>query len=247
MVYHVSRRPHVTQPSVWRARRVVCMSLPPSPRGEPTPVIPPKAVPEPDGALAGASPAAASAAPGTGTPPSKAAANASSPSSPALPDLSSLSPSQDAAVGALLGAAVGDAAGAPLECLSLKPTAEQVAWALTFPGGGVWAIAPGQVTDDTELSIAQADGLLALTPAEAAAAVENPPGSAAGLSPRALDSLAASYCAWMDSDPVDAGIATRDALRAEARAPGGGGAGVACAARAAASNSESKANGGVSA
>ena len=71
------------------------------------------------------------------------------------------STSSQAALGALLGAAVGDAAGAVLELLGRAPTEAEVAKALTMPGGGCWKVAPGQITDDTELALAQADGLLA--------------------------------------------------------------------------------------
>jgi hypothetical protein len=52
-----------------------------------------------------------------------------------------------AACGALLGAAVGDAAGAVLEFAGL-PTRKDVAHAMTMPGGGVWRVAPGQVRTD---------------------------------------------------------------------------------------------------
>jgi hypothetical protein len=55
-----------------------------------------------------------------------------------------LSGSAAAACGALLGAAVGDAAGAFLEFAGL-PTRLDVEKALTMPGGGVWRVAPGQV------------------------------------------------------------------------------------------------------
>jgi hypothetical protein len=81
----------------------------------------------------------------------------------------------DAALGAFLGACVGDAAGAVLEFLGCPPTKEQVGRdccnslssiqqmleakrenaslrsqvddALRMPGGGVWRVGPGQVTE----------------------------------------------------------------------------------------------------
>ena len=43
----------------------------------------------------------------------------------------------DAALGAFLGACVGDAAGAVLEFMGRTPNTEDVAHALTMPGGGI--------------------------------------------------------------------------------------------------------------
>lgn len=99
-----------------------------------------------------------------------------------------------AAVGAILGAAVGDAAGAVLEFMGSVPTEEDVEWALSMPGGGCWGVAPGQITDDTELAIMQADGLLA------------------SRGEPDLDELARGYCAWARSDPFDIGNTTARAF-----------------------------------
>ncbi len=79
-----------------------------------------------------------------------------------------------------------------------------------------------QITDDTELALAQADGLLA--------------GGEGALD---TDALAAAYRRWIDSRPFDVGIATSNAFADET----GGTSGAATAARAAASNAGSKANG----
>lgn len=65
--------------------------------------------------------------------------------------------SKDAAVGALLGACVGDAAGAYLEFIGHVPSRSEVERALSMPGGGIWGVAPGQITDDGELTLCQAD------------------------------------------------------------------------------------------
>lgn len=64
-----------------------------------------------------------------------------------------------AALGATLGAAVGDAAGGVLEFFQGPITVASVDRALTFPGGGHWRLRSGQITDDTELAIALADSL----------------------------------------------------------------------------------------
>jgi ADP-ribosylglycohydrolase len=99
----------------------------------------------------------------------------------------------DAALGAVLGALVGDAAGAVLEFRgSIVPS--DVIHALTFPGGGAWRVAPGQVTDDGELTMSL---LHALVDAE-----ERPVRYHAAL----------RYAAWIDSDPFDVGSTTARSL-----------------------------------
>ena len=99
----------------------------------------------------------------------------------------------DAALGAVLGALVGDAAGAVLEFFGRPIEAADVASALTMPGGGTWGVAPGQITDDGELTMSLLRAL-----AEA-------PGT-----PRAA--AAARYAAWVASDPFDIGATTACSL-----------------------------------
>ena len=55
--------------------------------------------------------------------------------------------------GALFGHAYGDAAGARLEFLGRLPTDDEIRDAMNLWGGGVFKLAPGQITDDTELSV----------------------------------------------------------------------------------------------
>ena len=92
---------------------------------------------------------------------------------PTLPDPTSPAPAhhltpveQQRAIGAFLGAAVGDALGAPFE---FGPAGQ---YAARFPtpilggqgelvGGGPFGWAPGEFTDDTQMSIALAESLLA--------------------------------------------------------------------------------------
>lgn len=62
-------------------------------------------------------------------------------------------------LGAFVGLAIGDAAGGVLE-FSPAVSPADVDRALTFPGGGPHSLGPGQITDDTELALALADGLL---------------------------------------------------------------------------------------
>lgn len=63
-------------------------------------------------------------------------------------------------LGALLGVAIGDALGAPLGGKDpLTVTAQEVDKAMEMCGGGVWGVAPGQVTDNTELMLCLAASL----------------------------------------------------------------------------------------
>ena len=97
------------------------------------------------------------------------------------------------ALGCLLGALIGDAAGATLEFLGRKPTAADVDFALTLPGGGCWELAPGQVTDDGELTLCLA-----------AALADN--------SSFSLEAIARNYARWVDSEPFDIGMTTARTL-----------------------------------
>lgn len=135
---------------------------------------------------------------------------------------------EDAALGCLLGACTGDAAGATLEFLGRVPTPADARRAMTMPGGGCFNVAPGQITDDSELALCLAHGLIA--------APEFDP-----------EQIARSYVWWYDSHPFDIGNTTVTAFSAPGRhSPasledqGGVAAVVASAARASMS---SKANG----
>jgi ADP-ribosyl-[dinitrogen reductase] hydrolase len=98
----------------------------------------------------------------------------------------------DAALGAVLGALVGDAAGAVLEFFGGTIEASDVEHAIAMPGGGTWAVAPGQITDDGELTMSLLNALVE-TP-------ENPRGAAA------------HYARWVASDPFDIGATTAASL-----------------------------------
>ena len=99
----------------------------------------------------------------------------------------------DAALGAVLGALVGDAAGAVLEFFGGPIETADVAHALTMPGGGTWAVAPGQITDDGELTMSLLGAL-----------VEAPE------SPR--EAAATRYAEWVASGPFDIGATTARSL-----------------------------------
>lgn len=99
----------------------------------------------------------------------------------------------DRAVGAVLGALVGDAAGAVLEFFGREIQQADVAHAMSMPGGGTWEVAPGQVTDDGELTMSLLRGLVE-SPADPTRAV------------------AERYAAWVGSDPFDIGATTSASL-----------------------------------
>jgi ADP-ribosyl-[dinitrogen reductase] hydrolase len=108
---------------------------------------------------------------------------------------SNLSPSQSAAYGAVCGALVGDAAGGVLEFMSKKPSRHDIDYALNMLGGGVFKLAPGQITDDGELTLCL---LRALADREGR---------------YDANLVARYYIDWAYSDPFDMGIATGNALR----------------------------------
>lgn len=104
------------------------------------------------------------------------------------------------AQGALLGALIGDAVGAVLEFLGRPPAQDEITDALNLPGGGMLRVAPGQITDDGELTLALARALVAKDtyPAE---------------------SVASNYLRWIQSMPFDVGNATSMAMRCKQNHP----------------------------
>lgn len=66
--------------------------------------------------------------------------------------------------GAMLGVAVGDALGAPLEFMSAEEIRRKYGTVREMLGGGWLNVQPGEVTDDTQMTLAVAEGLLAEGP-----------------------------------------------------------------------------------
>jgi ADP-ribosylglycohydrolase len=99
----------------------------------------------------------------------------------------------NSALGAVLGALAGDAAGATLEFIGRLPTPSEVSKAMSMVGGGVWKTAPGQITDDGELTLALVHAL-------------------AGSSAYDHNRVARWYRKWFLSRPFDIGNATTNAL-----------------------------------
>lgn len=98
----------------------------------------------------------------------------------------------DRAVGALLGAAAGDALGVPYEFGMRKAHGEP-----QMLGGGLGGIEPGQWSDDTELACAIA--LVSSTGADLR-------------TEESLDAIAAGFSRWYAGGPPDVGVQTRAVL-----------------------------------
>lgn len=113
----------------------------------------------------------------------------------------------DAAVGAVLGALVGDAAGAVLEFFGRPIEASDVEHALTLPGGGTWGVAPGQITDDGELTMSL---LHSLASSRAGGGGASGRAGTGAVTPRAA--AAERYAAWVASGPFDIGATTAASL-----------------------------------
>ncbi len=100
---------------------------------------------------------------------------------------------KNAAIGCLLGALAGDAAGATLEFLEHDPTPEDVVWAMSMPGGGDLQVAPGQITDDGELTLCLARALAESETFD-------------------IETIARNYAKWVESSPFDMGFTTSYSL-----------------------------------
>jgi ADP-ribosylglycohydrolase len=136
-----------------------------------------------------------------------------------------LSRSEQSAYGAVLGALTGDAAGGVLEFLGHQPTPKECEQAFEMPGGGVFDLAPGQFTDDGEMTVSLLRALV--------------------LGQGQYDPLMAAkaYSDWAASEPFDIGNATSSALRIPKSERYGVRAAELIAEQALEYNSESKANG----
>lgn len=110
----------------------------------------------------------------------------------------------DRAYGAFLGLLCGDAAGATLEFSPGVISEPDVSRAMTMPGGGVFGVGRGQITDDSELALSLARGLLGHRPSDGFP----------------LESVAQQYAAWCASKPFDIGNTCATAFGVEPNAGG---------------------------
>jgi ADP-ribosyl-[dinitrogen reductase] hydrolase len=95
---------------------------------------------------------------------------------------------------AFLGMAIGDALGAPVEFMTSGEISAQYGTLKEMVGGGWLRLKPGQVTDDTEMSLCIARALVA----------------GSGWS---LKGIADNFAAWLRSKPVDMGDTCRRGIR----------------------------------
>jgi ADP-ribosyl-[dinitrogen reductase] hydrolase len=98
---------------------------------------------------------------------------------------------RDATFGALLGLAVGDALGAPLEGASPQRASAAIAAGLEMTGSHWWA--PGEWTDDTAMALALAESIGEHGPID-------------------IDDVARRYIAWANADGKGMGRTTAHAL-----------------------------------
>jgi len=96
----------------------------------------------------------------------------------------------DRAIAAYLGLAIGDALGATVEFMTPREIAANYTVHDSLTGGGWLHLKPGQVTDDTSMSLALGSSILAHGKVDALAAAQ-------------------AFDAWMRAKPVDIGNTVR--------------------------------------
>jgi len=101
---------------------------------------------------------------------------------------------KDLAYGCVIGAMCGDAIGVPVE-FEEHVSPEKARKCLTLPGGGPFYLGKGQITDDSELTLCQAAGLVE------------------GKGVLDLNKIGGMYHKWYLSPPFDIGIATKTAFQ----------------------------------
>jgi ADP-ribosyl-[dinitrogen reductase] hydrolase len=94
----------------------------------------------------------------------------------------------------LLGVAVGDALGAPVEFMTPGEIATKYGRLQEMVGGGWLRLKPGQVTDDTEMTLCLARGIV-------------------NSGEWNLKAIAGEFAAWLRSKPIDVGDTCRRGIR----------------------------------
>jgi ADP-ribosyl-[dinitrogen reductase] hydrolase len=96
-------------------------------------------------------------------------------------------------LGALLGVACGDALGGTLEFANENAARKKYGFLKDIIGGGAMKLKPGEVTDDTIMTVAVAEGILENS--------DNP-----------IEAIGKRFVAWYNTNPIDIGIACRAAI-----------------------------------
>ncbi len=108
----------------------------------------------------------------------------------------------DKALGAYLGLAIGDALGATVEFMRPREILMEYGTHRDIVGGGWLKLARGQVTDDTTMSLALGDALLAGGASDITALRD-------GADDALLRRIGDAYVAWWRAGPVDCGNTCR--------------------------------------
>ena len=95
--------------------------------------------------------------------------------------------------GALYGVAIGDALGAPLEFMSQEQIANKHGRVTEMIGGGWLDVEPGEITDDTQMTLAVAEGI-----------VKDPDNP--------IPAIGENFILWMLSNPKDIGGTCRTSI-----------------------------------
>jgi ADP-ribosyl-[dinitrogen reductase] hydrolase len=96
-------------------------------------------------------------------------------------------------IGSLLGVAIGDALGATVEFMTPKEIQEKYGVFKDIIGQGYWQLSPGEVTDDTDMTMALAKGIIAEPQAP-------------------IEAIARFFADWARTKPKDIGNICRLAL-----------------------------------
>ncbi|MFB6186863.1 MAG: ADP-ribosylglycohydrolase family protein [Halobacteriaceae archaeon] len=96
--------------------------------------------------------------------------------------------------GVLLGLAVGDALGRPIEFKTRSDIERKYGTLTGMVGNGTWGQSPGTITDDTEQALAIARSVVESNDFDPS-------------------DIADRFVEWYDTDPFDIGIMTRDSLQ----------------------------------
>jgi ADP-ribosyl-[dinitrogen reductase] hydrolase len=113
---------------------------------------------------------------------------------------------RDRALGAYLGFAMGDALGATVEFMRPREIAHQYGVHRDIVGGGWLKLPAGQVTDDTTMSLALGDALLA----GGSTALQ---GFVTHGNEALVRSIGDSYVRWLKAKPVDCGNTCRRGIQ----------------------------------
>lgn len=104
--------------------------------------------------------------------------------------------SEDRVRGALYGVAVGDALGAPLEFMNATQIKQQYGAPVREMVGGGWLnLAPGETTDDTDMTLAVCEGIM-----------ESPSAP--------IEPIGRRFIQWVDTQPKDVGMTCMRSIQA---------------------------------